>query len=92
MSTQNQPSTQDQPATQAPIDEASGPAVPEPTGTGPETSSLRVVQLVRRHPLAAFFVWFFTVGQAFAFYPVLVPDAAGLPPQLFIVAATLFGL
>ena len=92
MSAQNQPSTQDQPATPAHIHEASGPAAPEPTGTGAGTSILRLVHLIRRHPLAAFFVWFFTVGQAFAFYPVLVPDAAGLPPQLFIVAATLFGL
>ena len=87
-------SAHNQPPKQAPIsiEPASQAAGPEPTGTGPQTSSSGVVRLVRRHPLAAFFVWFFTVGQAFAFYPVVVPDAAGLPPQLFIVAATLVGL
>lgn len=48
---------------------------------------------VRRHPLLAFFLWFFTVGQALAFTPVVL-DAAGLqvPPQPFIIGATLIGL
>ena len=43
------------------------PGVPPTPGTaGP------VVSFVRRRPLTAFFLWFFTVGQAFAFVPVLV--------------------
>jgi membrane protease YdiL (CAAX protease family) len=45
---------------------------------------------VRRHPLSAFFAWFFTVGQAFAFAP-LVFDT-GLPPQFFIIGSSLVGL
>lgn len=51
------------------------------------------VRLIRRHPLAAFFAWFFTVGQALAFIPV-VAAAAGedVARQPFIVASTLIGL
>jgi uncharacterized protein len=40
--------------------------------------------------LAAFLAWFFTVGQLFAFTPVVFDT--GLPPQLFILASTLMGL
>jgi len=43
-----------------------------------------------RHPLSAFFGWFFTVGQAFAFAP-LVFDT-GVPPQFFIIGSSVFGL
>jgi membrane protease YdiL (CAAX protease family) len=49
-----------------------------------------LVGFIARHPLTAFLVWFFTVGQAFAFTPVVVDT--GLPAQLFIVGSTLFGL
>ena len=45
---------------------------------------------VRRRPIAAFLIWFFTVGQAFAFAPTLLDTA--LPPQWFIIGSTLFGL
>jgi uncharacterized protein len=45
---------------------------------------------IARHPLAAFFGWFFTVGQAFAFTPLLVDT--GLPDQVFLIASTLLGL
>jgi uncharacterized protein len=48
---------------------------------------------VRRRPITAFLVWFFTVGQAIAFVPV-VAEANGiaLMAQPFIVASTLVGL
>ena len=55
-------------------------AAPEPGMAG----------VIRRHPLGAFFAWFFTVGQAFAFTPVLFDT--GLPAQVFVVASTLVGL
>ena len=48
-----------------------------------------VVSFVRRRPLAAFFLWFFTVGQALAFVPVLVDVPY---PQLFIDLSTVVGL
>ena len=44
---------------------------------------------VRRRPLTAFFLWFFTVGQAFAFVPVLVDVPH---PQVFIDLSTVVGL
>ena len=50
-----------------------------------------LVRFIRRHPLLSFFVWFFTVGQAFAFLPVLVPGT-GVAHQTFIIASTLVGL
>lgn len=45
---------------------------------------------IHRHPLLAFFGWFFTVGQAFAFTPVLIDTP--VPDQAFIIGSTLFGL
>jgi membrane protease YdiL (CAAX protease family) len=45
---------------------------------------------IARHPLAAFLAWLFTVGQAFAFVPV-VADLP-VPDQLFIVATSVFGI
>ena len=56
---------------------------PAPAPAGP------VVSFVRRRPLTAFFLWFFTVGQAFAFVPVLVDVPA---PQVFIDLSTVVGL
>jgi membrane protease YdiL (CAAX protease family) len=52
-----------------------------------------VVGLIRRRPLTSFLVWFFTVGQAFAFAP-LVARANGIDvhAQLFIIGSTLVGL
>lgn len=50
-----------------------------------------MIGIIRRHPISALLVWFFTVGQAFAFTPLLVGDAWG-PPELFIWASTLVGL
>ena len=45
---------------------------------------------IRRHPLSAFFAWFFTVGQAFAFAPLVVDTP--IPDQFFIIGSTLVGL
>ena len=54
-----------------------------PATAGPVTS------FVRRRPLTAFLLWFFTVGQAFAFVPVLVDVPY---PQVFIDLSTVVGL
>lgn len=52
-----------------------------------------LVRFVRRHPLAAFLLWFFTIGQALAFTPVVAnASGADLPVQPFVVASTLVGL
>jgi uncharacterized protein len=45
---------------------------------------------IQRHPLTAFFAWFFTVGQAFAFAPHFLDTA--IPAQVFIIGSTLVGL
>jgi CAAX protease family protein len=45
---------------------------------------------IARHPIAAFLVWLFTVGQAFAFVPVLTDPP--VPDQLFYVASSVFGI
>jgi membrane protease YdiL (CAAX protease family) len=53
------------------------------------------VELLLRRPLTAFFAWFFTVGQAFAFAPLVVLWTTGveLPySQVFILGSTLVGL
>ncbi|WP_026550320.1 CPBP family intramembrane glutamic endopeptidase [Arthrobacter sp. Br18] len=48
---------------------------------------------IRRHPVAALLTWFFTVGQAIAFLPV-VAGAGGthLPPMPFIIASNMVGM
>src|SRR5689334_13400686 len=48
-----------------------------------------VVAFVRRRPLTAFLLWFFTVGQALAFVPVVVDVPV---PQVFIDLSTVVGL
>src|SRR4051794_16082102 len=48
-----------------------------------------VTTFVRRRPLTSFFLWFFTVGQAFAFLPLLVDVPY---PQVFIDLSTVVGL
>ncbi len=48
------------------------------------------VRFLHRHPLGAFFAWFFTVGQAVAFIPVVADTP--LPPHAYVVASTLIGL
>lgn len=58
-----------------------------PERTGP------VVRFVRRRPLLSFILWFFTVGQVLAFFPLIANSSgASLPTQPFIVASTLLGL
>jgi membrane protease YdiL (CAAX protease family) len=57
--------------------------------TAAQAAAGPVVAFVRRRPLTAFFLCFFTVGQAFAFVPVLVEVPA---PQLFIDLSTVVGL
>jgi membrane protease YdiL (CAAX protease family) len=53
----------------------------------------RVVALVRAHPVGAFLAWFATVGQAFAFTPVVLrASGVDVPAQPFIVGSTLVGL
>jgi membrane protease YdiL (CAAX protease family) len=63
--------------------------------TTPQQSRFDGVKaLIRRHPLGAFFLWFFTVGQAIAFTPVIGRTQFGLdlPTLPFLVAATPIGL
>lgn len=50
--------------------------------------------LVRRHPVGAFLAWFFTVGQAIAFVPLIARWSSGadLPTEPFLLAATFLGL
>lgn len=53
----------------------------------------RVTGLIRRRPLTVFLAWFFTVGQALVFTPLVARGFdVELPPQLFVVASTLIGL
>ena len=45
-----------------------------------------LVRFVRRLLLVSFFIWFFSVGQAFAFYPLAASNSLhGIPPQTFIL-------
>ena len=49
--------------------------------------------LIRRHPITALLVWFFTVGQAVAFVPVVgSANGVDVPLAPFVVASTLVGL
>jgi membrane protease YdiL (CAAX protease family) len=53
-----------------------------------------IVATVRRHPVGAFLVWFFTIGQAIAFIPLIAKwtTGTGLPTEPFLLAATAVGL
>jgi uncharacterized protein len=63
-----------------------------PTRT-PDQPRNTVAGFVRRRPLTAFLVWFFTVGQALVFTPIVARNyGVQLPPQVFVVASTLVGL
>ena len=76
------------PKSQAP---APGPAsVPR----GPSTPTTGIAAAVRRHPVSVFLVWFFTVGQAVAFAPLIARWTTGvdLPTEPFLLAATAVGL
>jgi membrane protease YdiL (CAAX protease family) len=67
--------------------------MPGLTTATPQTLDRRPgpARLAARHPLGAFFAWFFTVGQTIAFIPILVHDLP-VPRQVFIVGSTLIGL
>jgi membrane protease YdiL (CAAX protease family) len=57
------------------------------------TEGTGLVGFVRRRPLTAFLLWFFTVGQVFAFIPVVArANGVELISQPFIVTSTLVGL
>jgi len=60
---------------------------------GPARHATGVVGFIHRRPLTTFLLWFFTVGQVFAFAPV-VGQAYGVDVnfQLSIIASTLIGL
>lgn len=60
---------------------------PAPTAPAVRTG---VAGWIARHPFAAFLIWLYTVGQVFAFIPVVVD--VPVPRQLFVVAATVFGI
>src|SRR5947207_13657502 len=49
---------------------------------------------VREHPIGAFLVWFFTVGWAIGFIPVVAKRALriDLPSEPFLIASTWLGL
>ncbi len=63
------------------------------TGTG-ERPRTGITAFIRRRPLTSFFLWLFTVGQVFAFTPLIASwNGVELPlRQLFIVASTLVGM
>ena len=64
---------------------------PSPTPGRPGGSA--VAGFVRRRPLTAFLAWFFTVGQALVFAPIVARGyGVDLPPQVFVVVSTLIGL
>ena len=53
----------------------------------------RALRLITGHPVAALLIWFFTVGQAIAFLPVLgARYGMRLPEQMFTTASTWVGL
>ena len=49
-----------------------------------------VARWVRLHPIVSFLVWFFTIGWAIAFIPVVAKSWLGLdlPFQPFVIAST----
>jgi uncharacterized protein len=67
------------------------PSHPNPTPA--RLGSSAVARFVRRRPLTAFLMWFFTVGQALVFAPIIARGyGVELPAQVFVVASTLVGL
>lgn len=50
-------------------------------------------RFIRRHPLASFFLWFFTVGQAFPWAAAVANlNGRDWPMQPFVLTSTLIGL
>ena len=53
----------------------------------------RLPGLVRSHPISALLLWFFTVGQAVAFIPVVChTNGIDVPSAPFVLASNLVGL
>ena len=51
------------------------------------------MRFIRRHPLASFFLWFFTVGQAFPWAAAVANlNGRDWPMQPFVLTSTLIGL
>jgi membrane protease YdiL (CAAX protease family) len=65
-----------------------------PSVSRPAGPRLHLAALIRRFPLTAFLVWFFTVGQAIAFVPVIAGFGyeVDLPPAPFLILAAFVGL
>jgi uncharacterized protein len=69
----------------------------EPPEPGPSTAGrpprAGSGSFIARHPVVTFFLWFYTVGQALVFAPVIA-NAYGhaWPMQWFVIASTLIGL
>ncbi len=65
----------------------------ERSAVPPTDDGTGIVGFIRRRPLTAFLLWFFTVGEALAFTPVVarVYDVE-LDQQVFVLASTLVGL
>lgn len=68
------------------------PAV-RPTPTVHQPARSAVTRFIRRHPLASFFLWFFTVGQAFPWAAAVANlNGRDWPMQPFVLTSTLIGL
>jgi len=65
-----------------------------PSVTTPGAPGVVTWALVRRHPVAVFLLWFFTVGQAIALVPVATNHWLGtdLASEPFLLGATYVGL
>jgi hypothetical protein len=50
-------------------------------------STMNITEWVRRHPIAAFLVWFFPVGWPIAFIPQIARNTLNveLPMEAFII-------
>ena len=53
---------------------------------------LHLTTWVRTHPVAALLAWFFPVGWAIAFIPIIADQPLGLPQEVFLIGATWLGL
>jgi membrane protease YdiL (CAAX protease family) len=66
----------------------------DPAVTSPVSLRGRLIAVIRRHPVATFLAWSFSVGQVIAFQPVLARQWYGvdLPTAPFVIGANLLGL
>jgi membrane protease YdiL (CAAX protease family) len=69
------------------------PTRPNPNPAPARPGGQGMAAFVRRRPLTTFLAWFFTVGQALVFTPIVARGyGVDLPPQVFVVASTVIGL